>query len=117
VKNLFGYRKTRYRGLAKNGHPLHTLFGLANAGDRGAGAVCGGLPQPETRRGCSAKRGHNRRARAPILTVVTPQPEHHHALSDEKTAAFPSLGTGTLKNHFVQRFPRMRRRREAEQRE
>ncbi|MEO5959346.1 MAG: IS5 family transposase, partial [Opitutaceae bacterium] len=30
VKNLFGYRKTRYRGLAKNGHQLHTLFGLAN---------------------------------------------------------------------------------------
>ncbi|MFA6961855.1 MAG: IS5/IS1182 family transposase, partial [Opitutaceae bacterium] len=30
VKNLFGYRKTRYRGLAKNGHQLHMLFGLAN---------------------------------------------------------------------------------------
>ena len=30
VKNLFGYRKTRYRGLAKNGHQLHTLFALAN---------------------------------------------------------------------------------------
>jgi transposase, IS5 family len=30
VKNLLGYRKTRYRGLAKNGHQLHTLFGLAN---------------------------------------------------------------------------------------
>ncbi len=30
VKNLFGHRKTRYRGLAKNGHQLHTLFGLAN---------------------------------------------------------------------------------------
>jgi len=30
VKNLFGYRKVRYRGLAKNGHQLHTLFGLAN---------------------------------------------------------------------------------------
>jgi transposase, IS5 family len=30
VKNLFRYRKTRYRGLAKNGHQLHTLFGLAN---------------------------------------------------------------------------------------
>ena len=30
VKNLFRHRKTRYRGLAKNAHPLHTLFGLAN---------------------------------------------------------------------------------------
>ena len=30
VKNLFGHRKTRYRGLAKNGHQLHSLFGLAN---------------------------------------------------------------------------------------
>ncbi len=30
VKNLFGYRKVRYRGLAKNGHQLYTLFGLAN---------------------------------------------------------------------------------------
>ena len=26
VKNLFGHRKVRYRGLAKNGHQLHTLF-------------------------------------------------------------------------------------------
>lgn len=30
VKNLFGYRKVRYRGLAKNRHQLYTLFGLAN---------------------------------------------------------------------------------------
>lgn len=30
VKNLFGYHKTRYRGLAKNEHQLHTLFALAN---------------------------------------------------------------------------------------
>jgi IS5 family transposase len=30
VKNIFRHRKVRYRGLAKNGHPLHTLFGLAN---------------------------------------------------------------------------------------
>jgi IS5 family transposase len=30
VKNLFGYRKTRYRGLVKNAHQLHALFGLAN---------------------------------------------------------------------------------------
>ena len=30
VKNLFGYRKVRYRGRAKNGHQLQTLFGLAN---------------------------------------------------------------------------------------
>ena len=30
VKNLFGYRKTRYRGLAKNAAQLHTLFALAN---------------------------------------------------------------------------------------
>jgi IS5 family transposase len=30
VKNLFRHRKTRYRGLAKNGHQLHVLFGLAN---------------------------------------------------------------------------------------
>ena len=30
VKNLFGYRKVRCRGLAKNGPQLYTLFGLAN---------------------------------------------------------------------------------------
>jgi transposase, IS5 family len=30
VKNLFVYWKTRYLVLAKNGHPLHTLFALAN---------------------------------------------------------------------------------------
>ena len=30
LKNLFGHRKVRYRGLAKNGHQLYTLFGLAN---------------------------------------------------------------------------------------
>jgi transposase, IS5 family len=30
VKNLFGHRKVRYRGLAKNGHQLYVLFGLAN---------------------------------------------------------------------------------------
>ena len=30
VKNLFRYRKVRYRGLAKNGHQLYALFGLAN---------------------------------------------------------------------------------------
>ena len=30
VKNLFRHRKTRYRGLAKNAHQLHALFGLAN---------------------------------------------------------------------------------------
>lgn len=30
VKNLFGYRKTRYRGLAKNTANLMTLFALAN---------------------------------------------------------------------------------------
>ena len=30
VKNLFRHRKVRYRGLTKNGHQLHTLFGLAN---------------------------------------------------------------------------------------
>ena len=30
VKNLFRHRKVRYRGLAKNGHQLDTLFGLAN---------------------------------------------------------------------------------------
>ena len=30
VKNLFRHRKTRCRGLAKNAHQLHTLFGLAN---------------------------------------------------------------------------------------
>ena len=29
VKNLFRHRKTWYRGLAKNGHQLHTLFALA----------------------------------------------------------------------------------------
>ena len=30
VKNLFRHRKTRYRGLEKNGHQLHMLFALAN---------------------------------------------------------------------------------------
>lgn len=30
VKNLWGYRKTRYRGLAKNGAQMFALFGLAN---------------------------------------------------------------------------------------
>ncbi len=30
VKNLFGHRKVRYRGLSKNTAQLHTLFGLAN---------------------------------------------------------------------------------------
>jgi IS5 family transposase len=30
LKNLFRHRKVRYRGLAKNGHQLFTLFGLAN---------------------------------------------------------------------------------------
>ena len=30
VKNLFRHRKVRYRGLAKNGQQLYTLFGLAN---------------------------------------------------------------------------------------
>ncbi|MBL8397648.1 MAG: hypothetical protein JNL84_05795 [Candidatus Accumulibacter sp.] len=29
-KNLFHFRKVRYKGLAKNPAPLHTLFGLAN---------------------------------------------------------------------------------------
>jgi len=30
VKNLFRHRKVRYRGLARNGQQLYTLFGLAN---------------------------------------------------------------------------------------
>jgi IS5 family transposase len=30
IKHLFGYRKTRYRGLAKNGARLYMLFALAN---------------------------------------------------------------------------------------
>ena len=30
VKNLFGHRKVKYRGLARNGHQLYTLFGLVN---------------------------------------------------------------------------------------
>ena len=30
IKNLFGHRKSRYRGLARNGAQLHALFGLAN---------------------------------------------------------------------------------------
>ena len=29
-KNIFRHRKVRYRGLAKNGHQLYILFGLAN---------------------------------------------------------------------------------------
>ncbi len=30
IKNLFGHRKVRYRGLAKNTAQLHSLFALAN---------------------------------------------------------------------------------------
>ena len=30
IKNLFKYRKTRYRGLARNTAQLQILFGLAN---------------------------------------------------------------------------------------
>ena len=30
LKNIFRHRKVRYRGLAKNGHQLYTLLGLAN---------------------------------------------------------------------------------------
>ena len=30
LKNIFRHRKVRYRGLAKNGHQLYTLFGLVN---------------------------------------------------------------------------------------
>jgi len=30
VKNIFGHKRVRYRGLAKNTAQLHTLFGLAN---------------------------------------------------------------------------------------
>jgi IS5 family transposase len=30
LKNLFGHRKTRYRGIAKNTAQLHSLFALAN---------------------------------------------------------------------------------------
>jgi len=30
IKNLFGYRKVRYKGLAKNHAQLFSLFGLAN---------------------------------------------------------------------------------------
>jgi transposase, IS5 family len=30
VKGMFGFRKTRYRGLAKNDNRLHVLFALAN---------------------------------------------------------------------------------------
>lgn len=30
VKNLFGHRKTRHKGLAKNTAQLFTLFGFAN---------------------------------------------------------------------------------------
>jgi IS5 family transposase len=30
IKNVFGLRKVRYRGLAKNTAQLFTLFGLAN---------------------------------------------------------------------------------------
>lgn len=43
IKNLFGYRKTVYRGLAKNGNRLLVLFGCANL------LVCaraGRFPQP-----------------------------------------------------------------------
>ncbi|GAA4334654.1 hypothetical protein GCM10023165_10620 [Variovorax defluvii] len=30
IKNLFRHKKTRYKGLAKNGAQLFSLFGLAN---------------------------------------------------------------------------------------
>ncbi|WP_347333219.1 transposase, partial [Ralstonia pseudosolanacearum] len=30
IKNLFGHRKVRYKGLAKNTAQLFSLFGLAN---------------------------------------------------------------------------------------
>ena len=30
IKNLFGYRKVRYKGLAKDQAQLFSLFGLAN---------------------------------------------------------------------------------------
>jgi IS5 family transposase len=30
IKHIFGYRKTRYRGLEKNGARLYMLFALAN---------------------------------------------------------------------------------------
>jgi transposase, IS5 family len=30
IKQRFGHRKVRYRGLAKNQAQLYTLFGLAN---------------------------------------------------------------------------------------
>lgn len=30
IKHLFGYNKTRYRGLRKNDAQLHTLFALSN---------------------------------------------------------------------------------------
>ena len=30
LKNLFGHKKVRYKGLAKNTAQLYSLFGLAN---------------------------------------------------------------------------------------
>ena len=30
VKNIFGYRKVRYKGLAKNTNGIHVLFALSN---------------------------------------------------------------------------------------
>lgn len=30
IKQQFGFRKTRYRGMAKNNNQLHTMFALAN---------------------------------------------------------------------------------------
>jgi len=41
VKNLFGHRKARYKGLAKNEAHLFTLFGLSNL------YLAGRLPRPE----------------------------------------------------------------------
>ena len=35
LKNLFGYRKTRYRGLAKNTAQLYSLFALATSSSPG----------------------------------------------------------------------------------
>lgn len=63
VKNLFRYRKTRYRGLAKNTAQLFTLFGFANLVLAGR---CFTLPTPG--RVLSAKSAPNLMNKPAFLT-------------------------------------------------
>jgi len=61
IKNLFGYRKVRYKGLAKNQAQLFSLFGLANlvlasrCEGRVDGAVCLEYSLPARKSGWQGK--------------------------------------------------------------